>query len=128
MSIRPGSSVMSPRSITTASRGMEVGATSRMRPPSINRSPGVTRSPLVTSIMPALRRWIGGSGVRGRAMDGVLSAAACLDETAAVDLGRLAPGDRVDELDGLRNLVGGQSALRVADDLVGGRRRGLVGR
>ena len=47
MSISPGSSVTSPRSMTVASSGTEVGATSVIRSPSISSSPGVISSPFV---------------------------------------------------------------------------------
>src|SRR4051812_1695324 len=70
MSMRPGRSVRSPRSITSASDGTDDGATSTMRSPSIRRSPGSMSSPLSTSSMRALIRWIGRSGVRGRGMSG----------------------------------------------------------
>src|SRR5581483_3444540 len=56
------------------------------------------------------------------------SAAAFGDEGGAADLGGLAAGDGVDELDGLGHLVGGQLRLGVGDDVVGRRRVGLVGR
>src|ERR1700730_10057779 len=50
------------------------------------------------------------------------------DELAAVDLGRRAPWDAVDELDRLGHLVGGQPALGEGDHLSGGHWLQLVGR
>ncbi len=69
MSINPGSKVRSPRSMTSASAGTEVGVTSTMRSPSTSRSPGSRYSPLSTSSRRALRRWMGRSGVRRRAIE-----------------------------------------------------------
>src|SRR5215469_18705795 len=57
-----------------------------------------------------------------------VSAAAGGDEGAAIDLGGLAAGDGVDDLDGLGDLVGGEAGPGVADDLLGRwRGRGVGG-
>src|SRR5207244_1938793 len=55
------------RSITWASLGTEVGATSTMRSPSISSSAGSTSSPPTTSTYRALRSRTGGFGGRVRA-------------------------------------------------------------
>src|SRR4051812_28475452 len=72
------------------------------------------------------RRGLGlGAGVQ---VAGPLSGFALGDQRRAAHLRRFAARDRVDELDGLRDLVRREPRLRVGDDFAGGRWSVRLGR